>query len=420
MDADSLSKLILDAVVNDLVKQKQSLPSGQLPRDTLTQQINSLRERNVHITHDALKQRVTRAYASARAPSTPLPPPPPATEVVTRGTATNTSPISQLTTPAASSTEGSSIATSSAQSTSTRPGPSATPFHTGGRPKGTTNANKKKKKDALTECRNAIAREYFNEREKGESTSKPLPNNYLKKLIERKKEEYGIDGEVEINSRTIMKRYQRHAKDPERHQLESVHPGTSSPLHDVEKVILQIIFGMQQVRQPMYKEEVIALMNEVIKGTHHEEEFREFKEKRLSSGAVDNSGLLVGERWWQGFLQRHKAELESKKCVRFASDRADWTRMETFIDMYNSIYAEMADAGVAVKLDTPIFTDRNGKEVPEDSPDKYGSKQEYKVVHPHLILFADETGCNTSQKKDGNVGGRKAVVKRGVQLRSRK
>lgn len=414
MDAESLSKLILDKVVNDLVKQKQSLPSGQLPRDTLTEVINSLREHNVHITHDALKQRVKRAYASARGPSTPLPPPPPATEVVTRGTATNTSPISQLTTPAASSTEGSSIATSSAQSTSTHPGPSATPYHTGGRPKGTTNANKKKQKDTLTDCRNAIAREYFNERKKSENTLKALPNNYLKNLIESKKVEYGIEGEVGINPKTIMRRYQRHAKDPERHQLESMHPGTSSPLHGVERIILQIIFGMQQVRQPMYKDEVITLMNEVIKGTRHEEEFREFKEKRLASGAVDDSGLLVGERWWQGFLQRHKAELESKKCERFASDRADWTRMETFIDMYNSIYAEMADAGVAVKLDTPIFTDRNGKEVPEDSPDKYGSKQEYKVVHPHLILFADETGCNTSQKKDGNVGGRKALVKRGT------
>ncbi len=211
MDAESLSKLILDKVVNDLVKQKQSLPSGQLPRDTLTEVINSLREHNVHITHDALKQRVTRAYASARGPSTPLPPPPPATEVVTRGTATNTSPISQLTTPAASSTEGSSIATSSAQSTSTHPGPSATPYHTGGRPKGTTNANKKKQKDTLTDCRNAIAREYFNERKKSESTLKALPNNYLKNLIESKKVEYGIEGEVGINPKTIMRRYHRNA-----------------------------------------------------------------------------------------------------------------------------------------------------------------------------------------------------------------
>ncbi len=31
-----------------------------------------------------------------------------------------------------------------------------------------------------------------------------------------------------------------------------------------------------------------------------------------------------------------------------------------------------------------------------------------------MILFADESGFNTSQKKDGHVGGRKFVIERGT------
>lgn len=73
----------------------------------------------------------------------------------------------------------------------------------------------------------------------------------------------------------------------------------------------------------------------------------------------------------------------------------------------------MVEAGVAVKLDTPIFTDMEGNEVDEDDPKRFGRKQEYKITHPELIFFADETGCNTSQKKDGHVGGRKYVCARG-------
>ena len=36
-----------------------------------------------------------------------------------------------------------------------------------------------------------------------------------------------------------------------------------------------------------------------------------------------------------------------------------------------------------------------------------------KITHPEYLLFFDETGCNTNQKKDGNFGGSKICVERG-------
>jgi len=80
--------------------------------------------------------------------------------------------------------------------------------------------------------------------------------------------------------------------------------------------------------------------------------------------------------------------------------------------MYDVIYDELVEAGVAIHLDNPVFTDRDGKEVEED--ERFGLKQDIKITHPHYIMFADETGCNTSQKKDGHVGGTKLIVEKGT------
>jgi hypothetical protein len=35
----------------------------------------------------------------------------------------------------------------------------------------------------------------------------------------------------------------------------------------------------------------------------------------------------------------------------------------------------------------------------------FGLKSPYELIHPDWLLFVDEVGSNTSQAKDGNVGG---------------
>lgn len=65
--------------------------------------------------------------------------------------------------------------------------------------------------------------------------------------------------------------------------------------------------------------------------------------------------------------------------------------------MYKVIYNEMVDAGVANELQTPIFTDIDGN--PVDEAKQFGMKQKIKITTPEWILFADESGFSTAQKK---------------------
>jgi hypothetical protein len=50
----------------------------------------------------------------------------------------------------------------------------------------------------------------------------------------------------------------------------------------------------------------------------------------------------------------------------------------------------------------------------DDETKRFGLKQNFKITKPEWILFADESGFNTSQKKDGHVSGQKFVVERGT------
>ena len=57
--------------------------------------------------------------------------------------------------------------------------------------------------------------------------------------------------------------------------------------------------------------------------------------------------------------------------------------------MYDVIYDEMVDAGIAVKLQIPVFMDRFGNKVSEK--EKIGLEQHVKPTEPAYLLFADET-----------------------------
>ena len=79
--------------------------------------------------------------------------------------------------------------------------------------------------------------------------------------------------------------------------------------------------------------------------------------------------------------------------------------------MYNIIYDEIINAGIAITFDIPIFTDRNGNEVEEG--EKFGEVQAMLITKPAYLLFSDKSGFNTLQQKDGNISRTKFVDEAG-------
>jgi hypothetical protein len=82
--------------------------------------------------------------------------------------------------------------------------------------------------------------------------------------------------------------------------------------------------------------------------------------------------------------------------------------------MYHDIYDAMGKVGLKKELYHWVYQDREGNIVSEDDPKRFGRATTHVLTHPERVLFVDEVGSNTSQKQDGNIGGRKLDVARGT------
>ena len=272
-----------------------------------------------------------------------------------------------------------------------------------GRPLGSSKDKKKADADNLKSCINEIAYDYATKLTSQKGQKKRCPKGFLADLIAEKKTKYEVSSDIAI--KTIRSRTHRNKLDPK-------HQGVGSPLEEAEKALVAICNQMGKIRQPVNVREGIALMTDLIKGTTMKEELKEFQIAR-KLGSKDFDYGTISRSWWRGFMRRHGHKVVSKRGEKFACVRADWTKTSNLQNMYNAIYNynEFVDARIAIIRDVPVFTDRHGNEVEES--EKFGEEQNIKITHPHYLLFADETGCSTSQKKDGHVGGQKYIVEKG-------
>jgi phage terminase small subunit len=273
-----------------------------------------------------------------------------------------------------------------------------------GRPKGTTRNGTKSVLSKNDECKVEIAKAYVEKMDETKAAGKErVSRGYLHKLIREKKTAHGIPNSYYISEKTIKNRIKRRRIDPP-------HPGVTSPLAAAEETLVQLCIMMGNVRQPLTPTEGLQVMNSLIKGQGLQLKLIEFKLLRGLGGDLDHLGQ-VGRSYWTGFMRRHGDRLVTKRGEKFASNRADWSKYSYIKQMYDVIYDEFVAAGVARVREKEVFMDRLGNIVEEDK--KFGEAVNIEITHPDYILFGDETGCNTSQKKDGHEAGTKYVVARG-------
>jgi len=72
--------------------------------------------------------------------------------------------------------------------------------------------------------------------------------------------------------------------------------------------------------------------------------------------------------------------------------------------MYDEVYANLVTSGLAVKHDAAVWRNEAG-EIVGCEEEAFGCQSAYELIHPNMLIFVDEVGNNTSQAKDGAVGG---------------
>jgi hypothetical protein len=84
--------------------------------------------------------------------------------------------------------------------------------------------------------------------------------------------------------------------------------------------------------------------------------------------------------------------------------RTEWCAYQNLEEMYNEVYSHLVTAGLAVKHEAPVWWDDTGKIVICEK-EALGLQSAYRLLHPEWLVFVDEVGSNTSQVKDGAIGG---------------
>ena len=229
-------------------------------------------------------------------------------------------------------------------------------------------------------------------------TSSKVKIGTLKKIISAVEEEKNIEPGT-VNANCIQSRVRRN-------NITGFNPQSTSPLHLIEPFLAELCVRVSRMGTSLTKKTVIQLCSELIQNTEHATNYA-----KCIGKAMDNQQATItpGDRWYTNFMKRYSYKLKSTASNIMDSNRKTFCVKENFKRMYDSVYDEMTKAGVAEKLDEEIMLDKNGDQVFSEDL-MYGLPTRYKMKHPNYVLFMDETGCNTNQKKDGKVGGERYVL----------
>ena len=80
--------------------------------------------------------------------------------------------------------------------------------------------------------------------------------------------------------------------------------------------------------------------------------------------------------------------------------------------MYDCIYGKLEEGGIIEGLESPVLMNKAG-DIVDTEDGAYGLPVEFNLKWPHLVNFMDETGCDTNQKKDGQIGRSHYITEKG-------
>ena len=293
---DALISLIVNGVLKDKEQYKSKFPKGYY--ESILKQYSTEHNKDwLHVT--LLKNRV-RMAVNKRAKALPL-------TLLTLPLPTITSP-STITTP-----------TSNVPVVSHQPPP---PLYNnkGGRPQGTTTANKRKHAVLLVDLMNTITKEASEKKQK----EGRLAVGYVSQLIKKHTAASNLQLSTPITPYAIQQRMYKHRIEV---PFSVQKGGRSSPLLQIEDTFVKLVIAMSKSPYPLQAPQAIILFNELIKGTCYENKLVEWKNANIpqhttnytfddEESHIGDDGT-IGAGYFRGFMKRNSHRLKNTKRYIF-------------------------------------------------------------------------------------------------------
>ena len=117
-----------------------------------------------------------------------------------------------------------------------------------------------------------------------------------------------------------------------------------SPMEEAEKHTAETIIQMSKIEKTLSSSACIQLTKLVIKGTTYQKRLCEFKKIQKM-----NNHDTLGKQWFHGILKRN-LQVVTKRDVKCSTNWSEWCNFNNFVQMYDGIYNEPLDTGVAKKF----------------------------------------------------------------------
>jgi hypothetical protein len=268
----------------------------------------------------------------------------------------------------------------------------------GGRAKGTTKEAARKKIEKIANATETASKRFKKEKDNAKLRNRPCANGTLPSIIEAVEREYELPAGT-LKRDTISRRVHRK-------NVTGESESRTSPLSELEPILVEYCMRLAKIGQPLTKDQLTSLAISMIEGTSIEAKVKAWKRKFSQFNEYQE---LIGDGWYQGFLARNADVLYRVQARMKDINRVAWVTYANFEKMYEKVYQGMIDAKVAVRLPEPVWFNREG-EIVDNEEDSFGLKSDIHIIHPEYIVFVDETGVNTNQKDDGNLGGERFIV----------
>ena len=222
-----IQELAVQAVVNDLVDEKEEGWKSRTARDSYTAKLHCLELMGITSKRDALYKRVERqSKKTKQASAEPIQGAAPIEEVATYE---NDHDVSSVSCPSYES-DTNEIANEIMDSSKA------------GRPKGSMHQKKREDINNYNECVNTSTKAYNNDLTQCRYQSNTVMRGYLKEVIEQKKVEFSIS--CNISEESVRSRIKRQSLTP-------THRGTSPPLQNAKMALIEICIQMGMICQPI-------------------------------------------------------------------------------------------------------------------------------------------------------------------------
>jgi hypothetical protein len=278
--------------------------------------------------------------------------------------------------------------------------------NSGGRPKGSTCDAKNNYKNMLNKAITDAAILFKLEKEAAENKKQQVKKGVLQKIVKTIEMERGIPDNT-IPVKTIRNRVLRN-------NVTACKKSSLSPLMNVEKIIVEYCVRLARIGNALNKDQVMSLAEDVIHGTQAATKLAEYKTKRQITDIYheqfeNQRKVRVGEGWYKNFMRRNKDKIKRQRLKVKDRQRLTYCTYPNFQIMYETVYEDMVNCGIAIKMDEEVLVNLKG-EIIYNKQESDGLPTHYLMTNPNLIVFVDETGSNTNQKSDPLRGNEKRIV----------